>query len=34
MANAPQKKLRIDRLIMLVLVLAGIGAGVYLLLNR
>lgn len=35
MATAPPpKKLRLDRMIMLVLLLAGIGAGVYLLLNR
>jgi hypothetical protein len=33
-AAPPQKKLRLDRMIMLVLLLVGIGAGVYLLLNR
>jgi hypothetical protein len=31
MATAPQKKLRWDRLILALLLLAGIGAGVYLL---
>jgi len=34
MAKPPEKKLRWDRLILAVLVLAGIGAGVYLLMNR
>jgi len=34
MATAPPKKLRLDRILLLVLLLAGIGAGVYLLLNR
>jgi len=33
-AGPPPKKLRLDRMLLLVLLLAGIGAGVYLLLNR
>jgi uncharacterized membrane protein len=34
MANAPRKNLRWDRILILILLLAGIGAGVYLLLNK
>jgi hypothetical protein len=34
MANAPPKKLRWDRLLLLVLLLVGIGAGAYLLMTR
>jgi hypothetical protein len=34
MATPPAKKLRWDRLLLLVLILAGIGAGIYLALNR
>ncbi len=34
MATAPQKKLRWDRILLLLLVLVGIGAGVYLAMNR
>lgn len=31
MANAPQKKLRWDRLLLVILLLGGIGAGIYIL---
>ncbi|MDB4963093.1 MAG: hypothetical protein JWP01_3092 [Myxococcales bacterium] len=34
MANAPQKKLRWDRILLLILLLAGISAGAYLLMNK
>ena len=34
MASEPPKKLRIDRLLLLLLVLAGLGAGAYLLMGR
>jgi uncharacterized membrane protein len=34
MAQVPQKKLRWDRILMLLLVLVGIGAGVYILTTR
>jgi hypothetical protein len=34
MATAPQKKLRWDRILLVLLLLAGIGAGVYLLATR
>ncbi len=34
MATAPPKKFRFDRLLLFVLVLAGLGAGAYLLMNR
>ena len=33
MANAPPKKLRWDRLILMFLLLAGVGIGVYLLMT-
>jgi hypothetical protein len=33
MATAPAKKFRLDRLLLAVVVLAGVGAGAYLLLN-
>jgi hypothetical protein len=32
--KAPEKKLRWDRIILLILVLAGLGAGGYILLTR
>ena len=34
MANAPEKKMRWDRILLLLLVLAGLGAGVYMLMTR
>jgi hypothetical protein len=34
MAKAPEKKLRWDRVLLLLLVLAGLGAGGYLLMAR
>ena len=34
MAKAPEKKLRWDRLFLVLLVLAGLGAGGYLLMTR
>ncbi len=34
MATEPPKKLRWDRIILVLLVLAGAGAGAYLLMNR
>jgi hypothetical protein len=34
MANAPQKKLRWDRIILLLLLLVGAGVGVYMLTQR
>jgi hypothetical protein len=34
MAKAPEKKLRWDRIILVLLVLAGLGAGGYLLMTR
>jgi hypothetical protein len=34
MGKEPDKKLRWDRILLLLLVLGGVGAGVYLLMNR
>ncbi len=34
MATAPEKKLRWDRILILLLLLAGLGAGGYLLMTR
>ena len=34
MAKAPEKKLRWDRVLLVLLVLAGLGAGAYMLLTR
>jgi hypothetical protein len=34
MPNAPEKKFRFDRLLLAVLILAGLGAGAYLFLGK